>query len=160
MRRLLIIVMFLPVHLIAQYNWKALPNAPKSWREDDMYFLNSNMGWVVHAYYPQNPGSQYGQIYKTVDGGNTWQLMKDSSKTFYRAIGFADSLTGWVGNLADTNKYYGSALTPDTIPMYQTTDGGKTWFPVNLPNPHPVGICGISVISDSLVYAYGRWNSK
>jgi len=159
MKRLLFAIILLPINLIAQYNWQALANAPKSWREDDMYFLNSNMGWVTHAQYDYISPNQYGQIYQTRDGGNTWQLLKDSAKTFYRSIGFADSLTGWVGNLADTNKYW-TTVTQDTIPMYQTTDGGKTWSPVNLPYPHPVGICGISVVSDSVVYAYGRWNSK
>jgi photosystem II stability/assembly factor-like uncharacterized protein len=145
--------------LFAQYNWQTLPNAPKSWRNDDIYFLNSQVGWAIHAYYVYPPlvPNQFGQIYKTTDGGNTWLLLKDSSKTFYRCVGFSDSLTGWVGNLADTEKISGVRVTSDTIPLYQTTNGGKTFTPVNFPNPSPKGICGISVASDSVIYAYGRY---
>jgi len=142
--------------LIAQ-NWQALPNAPKSWRNDDIYFLTPQMGWAIHACYEYITPTQLGQVYRTKDGGNTWQLMKDSAKTFFRAVGFADSLTGWIGNLADTSKVNGAPITTDTIPFYQTTDGGHTLTPVNLPNPHPVGICGISVVTDSIIFAYGRW---
>lgn len=146
--------------LLAQYNWQALPNAPKSWRNDDIYFLNSKVGWAIHGNYQYSPPYQFGQIYKTTNGGSTWQLLNDSSNSFYRAIGFSDSLNGWVGNLADTDNYSGFKYTHDTVPLYQTSDGGKTWIPVNLPNPHPIGICGIYVVNDSVVFGFGRWNSK
>ncbi len=162
MRGAIFVMFLLPIQLIAQYNWQPLNNAPKSWRNDDVYFLNAKTGWAIHAYYSPISPSQYGQIYSTYDGGGTWQLIKDSSKAYFRAVGFADSLVGWVGNLADTNSFNGFAMPPthDTIPMYQTSNGGKSWIPVNLPIPHPIGICGISVVNDSVIYAYGRWNSK
>jgi photosystem II stability/assembly factor-like uncharacterized protein len=160
MKKVFLLILLFPLQLPAQYNWQALSNAPKSWRNDDVYFLTPTLGWATHAYYDYLSPNQFGQIYKTTDGGSNWQLIKDSSTSFYRSIGFADSLTGWVGNLADTNPYYGVNLTKDTVPLYQTNDGGKTWSPVILPNPHPVAICGISVVNDSVIYAYGRWNSK
>jgi photosystem II stability/assembly factor-like uncharacterized protein len=146
--------------IFSQYNWQNLPNAPKSWRCDDMFFLNSQIGWVIHPYYDYLSPNQYGQVYKTWDGGATWMLMHDSSKTFYRSVGFIDSLHGWVGNLADTAHYaaiYGHQATQDTTPLYQTNDGGKTLTPVNLPQPHPAGICGISIVNDSIIFAYGRY---
>src|SRR6185437_12748177 len=97
-----------------------------------------NLGWAINPVYSYVYPSQYGRIFKTTDGGNTWQLLKDSSATFYRSIGFADSLTGWVGNLG-----YFSAVSRDTNVLYQTSDGGITWMPAKIPYPHPVGICGI-----------------
>ncbi len=135
----------------AQYTWQALPTAPQSYRFDDMFFLTPKMGWAINPNYDSLNPIQYGRIFKTNDGGNTWQKLIDSANTFYRSIGFADSLTGWVGNLADI------PYISDTIPLYQTNDGGHTWFPANLPYPHPAGICGISVVTDSIVYAYGRF---
>lgn len=143
--------LFFPGIFFAQYNWSPCPNAPESWRLDDIYFLNPQMGWAISPYYGSSTPMKYGQIYRTNDGGNTWQLLVDSSFTYYRSIGFADSLTGWVGNLA-------FATNPDTIPFYQTSDGGLTWQPVtNISGPSPKGICGISVVTDSVAYAYGRW---
>jgi photosystem II stability/assembly factor-like uncharacterized protein len=150
--RTLFFVLFLsPVFLAAQFNWQALPNAPDSWRLDDMYFLTPQTGWAISPYYSFSSPNKYGQIYRTLDGGTTWQLQVDSSETYYRAVGFADSLNGWVGNLAPI-------YLPDTTPFYGTTDGGFTWQPVNnIFGPRPRGICGISVVTDSVVYAYGRY---
>lgn len=138
--------------LQAQPSWKPLATAPKSYRLDDFHFINPKQGWAISPCYNYLTPHKPGQIYKTRDGGLNWQLLIDSSKTFFRSIGFADSLTGWVGNLAD------STVTTDTIPLYHTTDGGTTWHPVtNIPNPQPKGICGISVVTDSIIYAYGRY---
>lgn len=154
------LLLLLSICCHAQYNWQALPTAPVSYRFDDMFFLNPQMGWAINPNYLNPnvyPSIQFGRIFKTIDGGNSWQLLKDSSNTIYRSVGFADSLTGWVGNLADTSTYLGIPGTTDTIPLYQTNDGGLNWQPVNLPQPHPAGICGISVVTDSIVYAYGRY---
>ena len=106
------------------------------------------MGWAVE---PIGGPVTVGKVWETRNGGATWVLNHDSSVTYYRSVGFADSLTGWIGNLAD------SSISPDSIPLYVTHDGGKTLNPVPLPNPQPKGICGISVIGDSTVYAYGRY---
>ncbi len=142
----------------AQNAWQALPNAPTSWRLDDCYFITPQYGWAISPYYSYLNPVKYGQVHRTTDGGNTWQLLKDSSLTFFRAVGFADSLNGWIGNLADTNTYSFGQMTPDPAPLYRTTDGGITWLPVsNIPAPQPAGICGISVVTDSVVYAYGRY---
>lgn len=143
----------------AQYTWHSLPIAPISWRFDDCYFANPQVGWVINPNYDYLSPNQYGRIFKTVDGGTTWHILKDSSNTFFRSVGFADTLTGWVGNIADTldTNSSGVRFTNDTIPLYETHDGGITWNPVNLPHPHPAGICGISVVTDSVIFAYGRF---
>lgn len=134
--------------------WATLPDAPESPRLDDIYFLTPSIGWAISPdysyYYSFNP-TKYGQVSYTNDGGNTWQARTDSVQTFFRCVGFADSLNGWIGNL-------GGNLTPDTVPLYYTNDGGFTLYPVtNIPNPKPRGICGISVVNDTVTYAYGRY---
>jgi photosystem II stability/assembly factor-like uncharacterized protein len=148
-----ILVAFIYLNTVkAQLSWMPLATAPKSWRLDDFHFINPKKGWAISPYYDYLTPNHWGQIWTTGDGGNSWKILKDSSKTFFRSIGFADSLTGWVGNLAD------SSITPDSTPLYHTTDGGVTWNPVtNIPNPQPKGICGISVVTDSVIYAYGRF---
>jgi len=156
-----IILLWSSVFCRAQYTWHALPAAPISWRFDDFYFLNPQIGWAINPNYDNIAPNQPGRIFKTTDGGSTWLELVDSSNTFYRSVGFADSLIGWVGNLADTTYYpsIGGRTTNDTVPLYQTSNGGITWAPANLPHPHPAGICGISVVTDSVVFAYGRWMS-
>lgn len=135
----------------AQYSWQALPNAPHSYRHDDIYFLTPQKGWAINAWYGHQTPIQYGQVYTTNDGGATWTKIFDSSETYIRCVGFTDSLHGWFGNLAEF------FITPDTNFLYQTSDGGHTWTPVtNVTGTKPVGVCGITVVSDSVVYAYGK----
>ena len=147
---LLVVMIFSSLASSAQFDWQALPSAPTSpYRFDDIYFLNPKIGWAVKPI--AAPVINLGQIWETRDGGMNWKLNHDSSQTYYRCVGFADSLNGWIGNLADTT------ISNDTIPLYSTHDGGKTLQPINLPYPRPKGICGISVVTDSVVYAYGRY---
>ncbi|MCW3122465.1 MAG: photosystem stability/assembly factor-like protein, partial [Flavipsychrobacter sp.] len=152
-----LLVFLWPFFCNAQYMWQALPSAPASYRFDDFHFINPDTGWAINPYYVHSRPNQFGRVFRTIDGGANWTQLVDSSITYYRSIGFADGQNGWIGNLADTVPYAGVPSTTDTIPLYQTNDGGTSWTPVNLPHPHPAGICGISVVTDSVVYAYGRY---
>ena len=146
---LFLISLLTSLYSSAQYDWQALPSAPTTpFRFDDVYFLNPKMGWAVK---PIGGPVTLGEIWETRDGGNNWVRNFDSSQTYYRCVGFKDSLNGWIGNLCDTT------ISNDRIPLYATHDGGKNLIPVKLPNPKPGGICGISVVTDSVIYAYGRY---
>ncbi len=155
MKKLLLITglfCFVSAKLFCQYNWVVYPNTPSTpYRFDDVYFINPNQGWLVDPVYEYLRPMSYGKIYETRNGGATWQLVHDSMSAYFRSVGFVDSLHGFIGSLGDL-----SAST-DTTPMYYTNDGGKTLTPVDFPSPRPKGICGISVVSDSVVYAYGRY---
>jgi photosystem II stability/assembly factor-like uncharacterized protein len=137
---------------MAQYVWNPLPNAPRSWRIDDFYFLNPQEGWAINPDYSYLTPRQLARVMHTTDGGQSWETLLDSSETFIRSVGFADAQTGWFGNLGE--------ITTDTNFLYATVDGGHTWSPVNnVVGPRPKGICGISVVTDSVTYAYGRYSS-
>ncbi len=127
--------------------WRTLPNAPVSTaRMDDLFFINPSVGWVISNNYV-DPSGWFGEIWKTTDGGATWALQITLNQ-YLRSVGFADSLMGWVGTVFD----------PDSL-LYQTTDGGTNWSLVqNIPQPRPLGICGISVVNDSVMYASGRYS--
>ena len=118
--------------------WRTLANAPaRSSRHDDVFFWDQSLGWVV------NGG---GQVFKTTDGGATWQL-KFTAPAYLRSVGFATPSRGWAGTL-DSAKI-----------LYQTTDAGTTWsLGQNIPSPHPEGICGISVVSSTVMYGSGRYD--
>ncbi|MCI0329620.1 MAG: dockerin type I domain-containing protein [candidate division Zixibacteria bacterium] len=128
--------------------WRTLPNAPVSTgRMDDVFFINPSLGWVLSNNYNSDSTAFLGDIWKTMDGGATWALQITLNQ-YLRSVGFADSLTGWVGTVFD----------PDSL-LYHTTDGGTTWALVqNIPEPRPLGICGISVVNDSVMYASGRYS--
>jgi photosystem II stability/assembly factor-like uncharacterized protein len=110
-------------------------NAPEaSSRTDDIWFIDPQTGWAVNS---------NGQILKTEDGGASWQEQFHSA-AYLRCVGFANISKGWVGTLDAAER------------LYQTEDGGQTWAPVaNLPALAPSAICGLSVVSESVVYASG-----
>jgi photosystem II stability/assembly factor-like uncharacterized protein len=142
--RLFLFCVFLLNTLNAQIQprWRKLENSPTSasaGRHDDIFFINASVGWIVN-------GDR--RIYKTMDGGATWQL-KFTAAGYLRSVGFADSLQGWAGSLDSINV------------LYATTDGGNTWNLVaNLSTPRPAGVCGIWVVSRNVMYASGRYSGK
>lgn len=120
----------------AQSTWNYLPNAPLSGRIDDVFFINSQIGWC---------GAGFGSIFKTTDGGQNW-VEQISNIGYVRCVEFFNANIGYAGTLGGK--------------FMRTTDGGTTW--VNLApaiNPAPKAICGIS-LADSLVgYAVGQWDT-
>ncbi|MFH0992149.1 MAG: YCF48-related protein [bacterium] len=66
-------------------------------------FINENSGWIVGDY----------SIFKTVDGGNTWQLQSLGINRDMNAIFFVDANIGYVGG--------------NNGELYKTTNGGANW---------------------------------
>ena len=63
---------------------------------------------------------------------------------YLRCVAFADADTGWVGTLTPARR------------LFHTTDGGANWTNVTgLPALAPAAVCGLSVVSASVVYASG-----
>jgi photosystem II stability/assembly factor-like uncharacterized protein len=73
-------------------------------------FVDDNTGYVV---------GEYGSVYKTENGGNSWQSCRLGNSVFtdqtklFRDIAFLDASTGF---LVGTNNM-----------IFRTTDGGKVW---------------------------------
>jgi photosystem II stability/assembly factor-like uncharacterized protein len=111
-------------------------NAPiASSRTDDIWFIDPQVGWAVNS---------DGKIIKTTDGGNSWEVQYSAPGLYLRCIGFADANVGWVGTLSPMRR------------LLRTSNGGTTWTVVsNLPSIAPVKICGMSVVSDQIVYCSG-----
>lgn len=129
----------------ATYRWQAIAGAPTNGqKQDDLFFLNAQTGWAVN-------GS--GKIHRTRNGGQTWALQLNQPGTYFRCIGFTDSLTGFAGNIGPN---YFPGVT-DANPLYRTQDGGQTWAPVTqITGPTPTGLCAIDVVSPQVIYAAGR----
>jgi len=73
-------------------------------------FVTKDVGWFVGSAYNEI-GEKRGKLFRTSDGGNTWQLRKDIQGVFTMLFGL-DEWSCWVRNL-------------DRI--YFTTDGGYVW---------------------------------
>lgn len=128
--------------------WQLLANSPLSPaqnRHDDVFFLTRGLGWLVNT---------RGEIYKTLNGGDTWSLVHADPTTFFRTVGFASEALGWVGNFnLSNNPEPGRAL-------YESRDGGDTWSNITgrVRGREPVGLCGIWVVDADTIFAVGRWN--
>ena len=121
--------------------WKKLTTEPFRGKQDDVFFATPDVGWYVN-------GS--GKIYKTIDGGASWVLKLNKPETYFRAIGFVDEQRGFAGNIG--TEYYPNVS--DTMPLYETSDGGETWKPVAGVTEQMIkGICAIEIVKKPFINA-------
>lgn len=118
--------------------WSQLEAAPYTgYRFADAHFPVRTIGWLVNAT----------DVFKTADGGDSW-VSQDLHGSGLRSVGFADTLSGWIGT-----------LDAEAV-LFETRDGGATWTDISnrIDGPPPTGICGIWVVDKETVYAVGRFD--
>ena len=137
---------------ISNYDWVETNSPVASSRTDDIWFFDPQAGWLVNS---------NGIVASTEDGGDTWkekQLVDPQGpmRPYLRCVSFASRQKGWVGVvLGATSDGYEDHL------LHVTDDGGNNWQPVtNLPKGSPKGICGLSVVNESVVYGSGTNDPK
>ncbi len=134
--------------------WQTLDSVSYQGKRDDISFISSTHGWY---------GTGKGDLYSTIDGGTSWNLVTSRPGTFIRALGFINESTGYIGNVG-TDYYPGVS---DENPLYKTTDGGRTWSAVDTGNSTIKGVCAIDIlqterifqgdlVEHSIIYAAGR----
>ncbi|MDX1740484.1 MAG: hypothetical protein R3178_04285, partial [Rhodothermales bacterium] len=100
--------------------WRELPAAPFTGRHNDAFFASAESGWIVNG---------DGEIYRTDDGGASWQLQFRKTTVHFRSVGFVNEERGFAGNVGD-----GEFGTTDRSALYETRDGGLTWSPMGVWN--------------------------
>lgn len=121
--------------------WFKLPTVDYKGKQDDIFFVNAELGFYANG---------QGKIYRSSDGGTSWELVLDKPGTYFRALGMIDTLHGYAGNIGTE---YFPGVTDET-PLYETLDGGKTWHPVaNLPGKPVKGICAIDIVRSEFINA-------
>ena len=75
-----------------------------------IFFVDENYGWIITYNAPN--GKNAGYIYRTTDGGNTWEEQFTTEAALFNLY-FIDKQTGWV--------------VGDRRSVFATTDGGQTW---------------------------------
>lgn len=140
-----------------QLQWQKLNTEPYPGKQDDICFVSPQLGWYVNG---------YGRIYRTRDGGQSWEKQWEQKGTFFRCVAFLDSLRGFAGTVG--TDYFPNVT--DTIPLYRTLDGGKTWSPVPYKGPYVKGLCAFDIVKEQFInhgkidykyhiYAVGRVGS-
>jgi photosystem II stability/assembly factor-like uncharacterized protein len=124
-----------PLPGVAALVWRSTAAPDASSRTDDIWFITPEVGWAVNS---------DGKILRTADGGASWTVQLTAPGDYLRCVAFANSNVGWVGTLTRARR------------LYQTANGGGTWTPAaGLPVDAPVAVCGLSVVSDQVVFAAG-----
>ncbi len=125
--------------LVAQEKvWQKLETEPYAGKQDDISFVDENTGWYVNG---------FGKIFHTKDGGKTWEKQLEKEGSFFRTVAFLDQNTGFVGTVG--TDYFPNVT--DTIPLYGTKDGGKSWKPISYKEPYVKGLCAIDVVKEQYI---------
>ena len=121
--------------------WTALATDPYPGKQDDIFFVTPALGFY---------GNGAGRIFRTKDGGATWEKVFEQKGTFVRCLAFADEKHGVMGNIGPG---YFPGVT-DEIPIYRTEDGGTTWTPVTAIEGAPVvGLCAFDIVEVPFINA-------
>ena len=141
MHRLIIVFVMMATSLLSKAqtaSWQKLVTEPYAGKQDDITFVDRNTGWYVNG---------YGRIYHTTDGGKSWTKQLEQKGSFFRTVVFLDEKVGFVGTVG--TDYFPNVT--DTIPLYGTQDGGKTWKPVAYKGPYVKGLCAFDVVKEQYI---------
>lgn len=128
-----------PERVLEIGEWQTLSTESYKGKRDDISFVDMNTGWY---------GTGGGDLFRTIDGGATWQKISERPGTFIRALGFIDENTGFIGNIG--TEYYPGVT--DQTPLYRTDDGGVTWRPVETGELIIAGVCAIDILKTERIY--------
>jgi photosystem II stability/assembly factor-like uncharacterized protein len=109
-------------------------------------FVDGQHGWAAGA--PNTYSHDIGTVFRTSDGGQTWQNLPAVWGNFWD-IHFLDVNRGYVVGL----DYIGAAGPP----VYRTFDGGDTWQRMDLEHEEMEGLFGL-VVRENLVLALGDYD--
>ena len=130
--------LFLAASALAQDpTWAALPNSPVApYRFEDLEVVTPDSLWIVNG---------DGQLYRSSDAGDSWDLLFEQPDNYFRSLGFTDGQRGWIGT-----------LDPSRV-LFETLDGGDTWEDITdeIIGDAPTSICGIYALDDEAIYAVG-----
>ncbi len=127
--------------------WTKLKTDSFRGKQDDIFFVNDRVGWYANG---------AGRIYKTIDGGNSWQKQLEQPGTYFRCLAFIDQEHGFAGNIGPG--YFPGVS--DDCPLYETKDGGSNWTKVETIEGTPVvGLCSLQVMRENFINA-GKLDQK
>lgn len=119
--------------------WELQPTEAYRGKRDAISFVDMDHGWY---------GTGAGDLFRTQDGGESWDKVASKPGTFIRALAFLDAQNGFIGNIG-TDYYPG---VEDETPLYRTRDGGVTWQAVDTGDATIKGVCAIDIVTADRIY--------
>jgi len=106
MKKILFIFLFIFININVYSQWYLMNNLPIPFDStlSDVYFVNSNTGWIV---------GDNGRIFMTVNGGTNWILKGSGTINSLYSIYFTNSQIGWIAGAGGT--------------IVKTINGGTSW---------------------------------
>lgn len=131
----IIIIIFLsfPMLLISQDEWEVIA---EDITEDlhDIEFIDDNTG-IIYSY-----GS--GNIYRTTDGGKSWNIVHQTDSIYLEQVQFTDTKTAWICGEKGT--------------ILKSSDGGHTWTDQSIKTKEGnLLLYGMYFLNDSSGYVSG-----
>lgn len=121
--------------------WRKLASEPYKGKQDDISFVTPELGIY---------GNGAGRIFRTTDGGASWEQVFAKPGTFVRCLAFVTDKVAVMGNIGPG---YFPGVT-DATPLYRTEDGGTTWNPVaSIEGAPVVGLCAFDVVQVPFINA-------
>ena len=90
-------------------------------------FVDSQYGWALRGFF-LGAGSSAVELYRTINGGRTWELLPEVHLQRFTGMDFLDLKHGWV------TISYGFGYSP-AFSLGQTHDGGSSWEFSEVPPP-------------------------
>jgi len=87
-----------------------------------IHFINSIVGWISGIKNRWTDSTQ-SLIFKTMDGGNTWDLLHTFDQIELSNVQFWDDNKGWA---------LGYSITSNTTDFFRTDNGGENWTSTNI----------------------------
>ena len=122
------------------------------------YFVDTEKAWVIYAYEESNFIPQSPRVWKTNDGGVSWQASQELALTgqeeFFKPEGFTfpNQEHGWL------LIHIGGGMHHDYSLLFGTSDGGKTWQ--RLIDPYKTGLQSLGNTGLVFVDEKNGWVSK
>lgn len=132
-------------------------NEDETWHPGSFSFSSPKTGWLLCGGVP-SAGHQGKQLFKTVDGGEHWQVIAEATPEFddsgnFRAEG-ALPLSGYAGSvffLNDSHGLFATSYGGSSI-MYVTTDGGLSWLFQGVAGPWDSYLWSFGLVTSQVVY--------
>jgi photosystem II stability/assembly factor-like uncharacterized protein len=178
MKKLLLItaMIFIGLHSYSQWH-------PQTIDTDldltNVFFLDENLGWIRGHYYDTLFNSI---IFRTTNGGETWDSISSFQDLYIYEMLFTDSLTGWITSYSGLYKTEDGGVTLDLVfpgsyqseffnegegvlldgdspfPFYNTDDGGDSWtFIDTLIGDFISGMKHMDFINKDIGYVLKNW---